>query len=189
MLGALQSDDPRPYYWAAALYALPLLRNGLDLDWFSWTLLLLGVVHVQVGKLHVLGAALGIQGSHAGVMRFSCLLVLLLHVYCTWATVIFRQFVCCSPCGRKVSSTLLIVEHQTTLKPAALVTCSSVTRATERTAHQPCSDSQHIKLHTLFPVSAASGAAHCCHRAGAASQAAAAAAAALSDSVSSKCSR
>lgn len=48
VLGALQSEAPRPYYWAAALYALPLLRNGLDQDWFSWTLLLLGVAHVQV---------------------------------------------------------------------------------------------------------------------------------------------
>jgi hypothetical protein len=48
VLGALQSEAPRPYYWAAALYTLPLLRNGLDQDWFSWTLLLLGVAHVQV---------------------------------------------------------------------------------------------------------------------------------------------
>ncbi|KAF6259889.1 hypothetical protein COO60DRAFT_1700630 [Scenedesmus sp. NREL 46B-D3] len=47
VLGALQSEAPRPYYWAAALYTLPLLRNGLEQDWFSWTLLLLGVVHVQ----------------------------------------------------------------------------------------------------------------------------------------------
>jgi hypothetical protein len=44
----LQSEAPRPYYWAAALYTLPLLRNGLDQDWFSWTLLLLGVAQVQV---------------------------------------------------------------------------------------------------------------------------------------------
>jgi hypothetical protein len=48
VLGALQSEAPRPYYWAAALYVLPLLRNGLDQDWFSWTLLLLGAAHVQV---------------------------------------------------------------------------------------------------------------------------------------------
>eukprot|EP00878_Enallax_costatus_P009197 GHUV01009615.1.p1 GENE.GHUV01009615.1~~GHUV01009615.1.p1 ORF type:complete len:265 (+),score=68.25 GHUV01009615.1:154-948(+) len=47
VLGALQSDNPRPYYWAAALYALPLLRNGFDQDWFSISLLLLGAAHVQ----------------------------------------------------------------------------------------------------------------------------------------------
>lgn len=51
VLGALQSETPRPYYWAAALYALPLLRNGLDQDWFSWTLLLLGVAHVQALRI------------------------------------------------------------------------------------------------------------------------------------------
>lgn len=51
VLGALQSEAPRPYYWAAALYALPLLRNGLDQDWFSWTLLLLGVAHVQALRI------------------------------------------------------------------------------------------------------------------------------------------
>lgn len=49
VLGALQSDSPRPFYWAAALYSLPLLRNGLDQDWFSLSLLLLGVLHMQVG--------------------------------------------------------------------------------------------------------------------------------------------
>eukprot|EP00775_Hariotina_reticulata_P009360 gene9360-9523_t len=47
ILGALQSDNPRPFYWAAALYALPLLRNGLDQDWFSLTLLLTGIAHMQ----------------------------------------------------------------------------------------------------------------------------------------------
>lgn len=50
VLGALQSDSPRPYYYAAALYALPLLRNGLELDWFSWALLLVGIVHIQVRR-------------------------------------------------------------------------------------------------------------------------------------------
>lgn len=49
ILGALQSDSPRPYYWAAALYALPLLRNGFDQDWFSISMLLLGAAHIQVG--------------------------------------------------------------------------------------------------------------------------------------------
>jgi hypothetical protein len=44
---ALESDN-RIYYGYAALYALPLFRNGFDQDWFSITLLLACVVHVQV---------------------------------------------------------------------------------------------------------------------------------------------
>jgi hypothetical protein len=48
VLGALQSNNPRPFYWAAALYALPLLRNGLDQDWFSLALLMTGIAHMQV---------------------------------------------------------------------------------------------------------------------------------------------
>jgi hypothetical protein len=47
VLGALQGDSPRAFSWAAALYALPLLRNGLEQDWWSLSLLLLGAVHMQ----------------------------------------------------------------------------------------------------------------------------------------------
>lgn len=47
--GGLSSDSPRLYYWAAALYALPWLRHGLELDTFSVSMLLLGAAHIQVG--------------------------------------------------------------------------------------------------------------------------------------------
>lgn len=47
--GALTSDNPRLWYWAAALYAMPLLRNGFELDWFSIAMVVLGAAHVQVG--------------------------------------------------------------------------------------------------------------------------------------------
>ena len=49
IFAAVDSDNPRLYYWFAALYALPLLRNGFDFDWFTWAMLGAGVVHVQVG--------------------------------------------------------------------------------------------------------------------------------------------
>lgn len=44
-------DDPqraRLYYLFAAVYALPSLRNGFNLDSFSVACLLLGIAHVQV---------------------------------------------------------------------------------------------------------------------------------------------
>jgi hypothetical protein len=46
--GALTSDNPRLWYWAGALYSLPLLRSGIDADWFTWVLVLLGAAHIQV---------------------------------------------------------------------------------------------------------------------------------------------
>lgn len=47
--GALTSENPRLWYWATALYAMPLLRNGFELDWFSIAMVVLGAAHVQVG--------------------------------------------------------------------------------------------------------------------------------------------
>lgn len=50
VFAALEDEErARLYYWFAALYALPLLRNGFDFDGFSVAMLLVGVAHVQVG--------------------------------------------------------------------------------------------------------------------------------------------
>jgi len=51
IFAAVDSDNPRLYYWFAALYALPLLRNGFDFDWFTWAMLGAGVVHVQAARI------------------------------------------------------------------------------------------------------------------------------------------
>jgi hypothetical protein len=47
--GALTSDNPRAWYWAAALYALPLLHHSFTLDWFQLTMVALGAAQMQVG--------------------------------------------------------------------------------------------------------------------------------------------
>lgn len=50
VFAALEDEEnARTYYYLAALYALPLLRSGFDFDWFTITMLLAGVAHVQVG--------------------------------------------------------------------------------------------------------------------------------------------
>jgi hypothetical protein len=49
VLAAVDADNPRPYLLLAGLYGSTLLTNGFDLDGFTWTLLALGALHVQVG--------------------------------------------------------------------------------------------------------------------------------------------
>lgn len=59
------SDDRRAplYYGLAALYALPLLRSGFELDSFAIGMLLLGIVHVQVSTQQFLFRTLSLRNT------------------------------------------------------------------------------------------------------------------------------
>jgi hypothetical protein len=49
VLAALEDEErARVYYAFAALYAVPLLHSGFDIDGFSITMLAVGAAHVQV---------------------------------------------------------------------------------------------------------------------------------------------
>lgn len=51
VLGALSSEQPRPFYWAAAFYALPLLHSGLETDGLAAALLLVSALHMQALRI------------------------------------------------------------------------------------------------------------------------------------------
>ena len=52
MLAALEDEARAPSYYAfAALYALPLVRSGLEVDGFALALLLVGAAHVQAERV------------------------------------------------------------------------------------------------------------------------------------------
>lgn len=48
MFAALEGEAPAGYYGLALLYALPWLKEGLQLDAFTVGCLLAGIAHVQV---------------------------------------------------------------------------------------------------------------------------------------------
>lgn len=43
--------DPRVYYLYSFMYALPAVRNGFEQDWFSVSMLVLCVLHVQAERI------------------------------------------------------------------------------------------------------------------------------------------
>jgi hypothetical protein len=63
VFAAVDADNPRPYLLLAGLYGSTLLTNGFDLDGFTWTMLALGALHVQVGGV---GGGAGHQAAAAG---------------------------------------------------------------------------------------------------------------------------
>lgn len=69
ILPALTRPERAPlYYSLAALYAVPLLRNGFDFDAYVWTMYALMIVHVQVRG----GGAQGPRSSHVCAACVAC---------------------------------------------------------------------------------------------------------------------